>query len=293
MPADAKTVLVTGASGGVGSAVVKRLDELGWLVLAGVRSPNAGEQLSQGRRSVTTVWLDITDPESIAKARDEIAARLRGQGLRGLVNNAGLVVMGPLELVPVHALRRQFEVNLIGQLAVTQAFLPLLRVGGGRVVNVSGAAASVALPMLGPIAASKAALESVSHALRMELRHQGIDVSIVSPGLMQTQLHPKAEAAGRLDGYAGTPESQRIYAKAIEASHEALTSSKEAPVDIAVEAIVKALTARRPATRYVVGRDARQLRVLRHLPDRLRDRLLLWNRGLKPEFFEVTPQTGR
>jgi NAD(P)-dependent dehydrogenase (short-subunit alcohol dehydrogenase family) len=196
--------------------------------------------------------------------------------------------MGPLELVPRAALERQLGVNVIGHVLVTQAFLPLLRAARGRVVNVSGAAASVALPLLGPIAASKAALESLSHALRMELVHQGVGVSIISPGLMRTQLHPKAETAARQDGYAGSPDEQRIYTRAIETSHQALSTAKEAPVDIAVDAIVKALTDRRPATRYVVGRDAKQLRMLRHLPDRLRDRLLMWNRGLGPQHFDPT-----
>jgi NAD(P)-dependent dehydrogenase (short-subunit alcohol dehydrogenase family) len=282
-----KNVLISGASGGVGRAAAARLEELGWRVFAGVRSPAAGDDLARGHRAVRPVLLDLADHQSISKARDELAAELGGEGLHGLVNNAGLVVMGPLELVPVHALWRQFEVNVIGHVAVTQAFLPLLRAARGRVVNVTGAAASVALPMLGPIAASKAALESISDALRMELKYQGVDVSIVTPGLMQTRLHPKAEEAAQRDGYAGPEESQRIYLKAMEASHRALAASKEAPVDIAVDGIVDALTAKRPATRYVVGRDAKQLRLLRHLPDRLRDRLLMWNRGLKREQFDL------
>jgi NAD(P)-dependent dehydrogenase (short-subunit alcohol dehydrogenase family) len=285
MSAETNTVLITGASGGVGSATVRRLDELGWRVFAGVRSLEAGQELARQCRGVTPVELDICDEESITCARDEIVRQLAGQGLGGLVNNAGVVVQGPLELVPVRALRRQFEVNVVGQIAVTQAFLPLLRAGGGRVVNIGGAAGRVSLPMLGPISASKAALESLTDALRMELKHQGVHVSIVTPGLLQTRLHDKSDEASRRDGYAGGPECRRIYAEAMEASGRALAGSKESPVEVAVATIVEALTVDRPATRYVVGRDAKQLMMLRRLPDRVRDRLLMRNRGLRRQAF--------
>ena len=112
-----------------------------------------------------------------------------------------------------------------------------------------------------------------------------MQVSVVSPGLLRTTLHQKAHRAVRQEGYAGDAETQRIYAKAIEAADAAVLGARESPVEIAVDAVVKALTARRPASRYVVGRDGRQLVLLRHLPDRLRDRVLMWNRGLRRELF--------
>ena len=223
----------------------------------------------------------------MVEARDRVAGQLEGRGLDGLVNNAGLVVQGPIELLPRHALKRQFDVNVIGQIAVTQAFLPLLRAGRGRVVNVSGAAGRVAVPMLGAISASKAALESLSDALRMELKHQGVQVSVVAPGLLRTRLHEKSTEAAHRDGYAGSPESQRIYEVAIRHLEDSLRNAKEAPVDIAVTTIIRALTSRRPAARYVVGRDAKQLLLLKGLPDPMRDRLLLWNRGLTRELFKA------
>jgi NAD(P)-dependent dehydrogenase (short-subunit alcohol dehydrogenase family) len=290
MAAEAKTVLVTGAAGGLGGATVERLHELGWRVFAGIRSPEAGEELARGGQAIPVVF-DLCDGDSIARSRNQVSAELGDCGLDALVNAAGLVVQGPLELVPLEALRRQFEVNVIGQIAVTQAFLPLLRAVGGRVVNVSGAAARVSLPMLGAISASKAALESLSDALRMELKHQGIAVSVVTPGLMRTELHQKSDEARRRDGYAGGPEEQGVYTEAIAASDHALADSKEASVEIGVEAIVKALSDPRPATRYLVGRDTKQLAMLARLPDRLRDRLLMWNRGLKAERF-VVPSGG-
>jgi NAD(P)-dependent dehydrogenase (short-subunit alcohol dehydrogenase family) len=283
-----KTAFVTGASGGVGSALVKRLDQRGWKVFAGVRSLKAGEALARGSKAIIPVEVDVGDPVVVARAADMVAAEVGAHGLDALVNNAGLVIMGPLELVPQHALWRQFEVNVIGHVAVTQAFLPLLRAARGRIVNVTGAAATVALPTLGPIAASKAALESISDALRMELRYQGVSVCIVTPGLMRTQLHSKAEQAQQDDGVAdtATAEVRQLYERAANAAHDRLMHAKEAPVDIAVDAIVRTLEARRPASRYVVGRDAKLLRSLRHVPVGLRDRLLLWNRGIRAEHFD-------
>jgi len=282
---DQRSVLVTGAPGGLGSATVRRLADLGWQVFAGVRAVETAKELVRDRERVVPVELDLCQEGSIRRARDEISRHLDGRGLDGLVNNAGLVVPGPIELIPTPALRRQFEVNVIGHVVVTQCFLPLLRRACGRVVTVSGAAGRVTVPMLGAISASKAALESVTDALRMELRHQGVRVSIVTPGLLQTRLHHKAVQAAHRDGYAGDPEARQIYRDAVDDLEERLMNAKEAPVELAVTRIVEALTARRPAARYVVGRDARQLIMLERLPNGVRDRLLMWNRGLKRELF--------
>jgi NAD(P)-dependent dehydrogenase (short-subunit alcohol dehydrogenase family) len=188
--------------------------------------------------------------------------------------------------VPVHALRRQFEVNVIGQIAVTQAFLPLLRRGGGgTIVNIGAATGRVTVPMAGPISASKTALESLTDALRMELKHQGVGVTIVEPGAMQTTIFDKAAASAEADGYAGSEATQRLYAAAIRASREALAGMKTAPVDGLVRVIVKALESGSPDPRYVVGRDAGQLVMLRRLPQGLRDRLLMRGVGLRREAF--------
>jgi NAD(P)-dependent dehydrogenase (short-subunit alcohol dehydrogenase family) len=285
MPAQAKTVLVTGATGGLGRALASRLDELGWRVFAGVRSRESGDQLARGARAIIPIRLDVCDQHSISDAQAEVARELGSQGLGGLINNAGVVVLGPIELIPLHALRRQLEVNLLGPIAVTQAFMPLLRVGGGRIINVSGGSGQVSVPMLSG-SGSKAALEAFSDALRMELKYQGVPVSVIVPGDMETGLFRKADEARQRDGYVGSPETQRIYAQAIEAADQARAHSRAVPVHGAVAKTVKALTARRPAARYFVGRDARAARVLRHLPTRLSDRLLLRNRGLKPVLFE-------
>jgi NAD(P)-dependent dehydrogenase (short-subunit alcohol dehydrogenase family) len=280
-----RNVLITGANGGVGTALSTALAAEGWRVFAAVRSDEAATRLAALDGAITPIQLEITDEQSVEAAARAVGEAVGDLGLQGLVNNAGLIVQGPLELVPVRALRRQFEVNVIGQIAVTQAFLPLLRRGRGTIVNMGAASGRVTIPMLGPISASKTALESLTDALRMELKHQGVAVTIVEPGAMETAIFEKAAASAAADGFAGSAETQRLYAPAIEASTNAMAGTKLAPTDGVVRTVVRALSARSPDARYVVGRDARQLELLRRVPQGLRDRLLMSNVGLKPEAF--------
>jgi NAD(P)-dependent dehydrogenase (short-subunit alcohol dehydrogenase family) len=208
------------------------------------------------------------------------------------VNNAGLIIQGPLELVPITALRRQFEVNVLGQIAVTQAFLPMLRRGRGTIVNMGAASGRVTIPMFGPISASKTALESLTDALRMELKHQSVGVTIIEPGAMETAIFEKAAASAAADGYAGSQATQRLYAEALEAFAEAMAAQKPGSVDGVVKTVMRALSSGNPDARYVVGRDARQLVLLSRLPQWLRDRLLMTNVGLKPEAFTAGSPTA-
>src|SRR5262245_29141737 len=181
-------VIVTGASTGIGEATALHLRELGYDVRAGVRKDEDFERL--GGLGLTPLHLDVIDAGSIAAARSEV-----GDGpLAGLVNNAGVAVAGPLEFIPIDRLREQLEVNLIGQIAVTQAFLSGLRAGRGRIVNVSSIGGRVALPFLGPYAASKFGLEGVSDSLRRELRPQGVEVILVEPGGVKTPIWKKSTA---------------------------------------------------------------------------------------------------
>jgi NAD(P)-dependent dehydrogenase (short-subunit alcohol dehydrogenase family) len=253
-----RSVLISGASGGVGRELTEALSGEGWQVFAGVRSPEAAAELEGSGQSVRAVELDVTDQGSIQSAAEAVASRVGERGLTALVNNAGIIVQGPLELVPLRALRRQFEVNVIGQVAVAQAMLPLLRAGGGRIVNIGAASGLVTVPMFGPISASKTALESITDALRMELKHQGVSVSIVDPGALETEIFAKAAAASERDGLAGSPEAQRVYARAIAATSTALSDSPRSPVDRAAATIEKALTARRPPPGGPVPRRARR-----------------------------------
>jgi NAD(P)-dependent dehydrogenase (short-subunit alcohol dehydrogenase family) len=183
-----KTVLITGGSGGVGGALAKQLATEGWRVFARARDRNAIRPVMGGAGEVIPLALELTDVASVAAAAAMVRERTGQRGLDGLVNNAGVIVQGPLELVPAAELWRQFEVNVLGQMAVTQAVLPLLRAARGRIVNLGALSGRVAIPLLGPISASKAALHSLGDALRMELRHQGIAVSLVVPGALETEI---------------------------------------------------------------------------------------------------------
>jgi NAD(P)-dependent dehydrogenase (short-subunit alcohol dehydrogenase family) len=286
-----RSVVITGASGAVGTELTKALSAGDWQVFAGVRSPEVAARLERSAESVTAVQLDVTDQDSVRVAAGKVAERLGDQGLTALVNNAGIIVQGPLELVRPESLRRQFEVNVLGPMAVTQAFLPFLRRAGGTLVNVGAATGRVTVPMAGPISASKTALESLTNALRMELKHQGIKVTIIEPGAMETPIFDKAAASAAADGFAGSKATQRLYERAIAAADESMSGMRMAPVDGLVRTVVKAVSARNPRSRYVVGRDASQLVVLSHLPEGLRDRLLMSNVGLKAGVFETHRET--
>ncbi len=270
-------VLVTGASTGIGEACALHLAALGFQVLAGVRQAADGERLAaDGGGAVRPVTLEVTDAQSIAAAAEAVATMTGGR-LAGLVNNAGIANAGPLELIPIDELRRVLEVNVVGQVAVTQAMLPMLRAARGRVVNVGSIGGRVAVPLLGPYAASKFALEAITDALRREVAAQGIKVSIIEPGGVRTPIWGKAQAdADRLEGDL-PPEAERLYGglmRAIRAESERIAVEGLPPRAVA-EVVAEALTAERPRARYPVGRDARGRSIAaRVLPDRVLDRLI-------------------
>src|SRR5919109_2839441 len=204
-------VLVTGASTGIGEATALHLRELGFDPVAGVRRDEDADRL--GGQGLRTVRLDVTDEAQIAAAGEAI-----GDGaLAGLVNNAGVAVAAPLEFVPLDQLRRQLEVNLIGQVAVTQAFLPALRRAGGRIVNVSSIGGRVALPLVSAYNASKFGLEGMSDSLRREVRDQGVDVILIEPGGVKTPIWNKSRGAAEEMLQGAPPEAERLYGKMISA----------------------------------------------------------------------------
>src|SRR5215207_460257 len=266
------TVLVTGSSTGIGEATVLHLRELGFDPLAAVRKDEDAERLEgQGLR---TTRIDVTDADQIAAAREALGY----QPLAGLVNNAGIAVAAPVEFLPIYRLRQQLEINLIGQVAVTQAFLPALRRACGRIVNVSSIGGRVALPLVSAYNASKFGLEGMSDSLRRELRSHGVDVILVEPGGVKTPIWNKAEqlADDMLEDV--PPEAESLYGKLIEAvragTQRIATDTGSEPSAVA-EVIGEALTADRPRTRYLVGRDAKMRAVMsRVLPDRVMDRMI-------------------
>ena len=276
------TVVVTGASTGIGQATALQLRWLGFDVVAGVRRDEDAERARA--HGLAPLMLEVTDAESIAAAAAEVESRVGADGLAGLVNNAGIAVGAPIEFLPLAELRRALEVNLVGQVAVTQAFLPLLRIAQGRVVNIGSIAGRVALPLMGPYAASKFGLEAVSDSLRRELHGQGIEVVVIEPGGISTPIWEKGVTSAQRMVDALPPEGERLYGKLIAAMREQtrkLAEDRALPASDVASVVASALTAPRPRTRYVVGRDAKLRAVLaKRLPDRLFDWLLSRALGL-------------
>jgi NAD(P)-dependent dehydrogenase (short-subunit alcohol dehydrogenase family) len=280
-----RAVVITGASTGIGAACALELDRRGWRVFAGVRNDAAAQRLrQQATGRLTPVMLDVTDPAGIAEAARTVTAAVGDAGLWGLVNNAGIVVTGPLELIPLEQLRRQLEINVVGPVAMTQAMLPLLRIGRGRIVNVGSLNGRLTVPFLGPYCASKFALEAITDALRPELRRWGIAVSIVEPGSVKTPIWEKTETeADRLAERAGA-RLDELYGRDL-AAFRAMAhrqAGQGMPVQKVVRAIVHALTSRRPKTRYPLGSQTRwAIFAARFLPDRLRDWIVRITVGLE------------
>jgi NAD(P)-dependent dehydrogenase (short-subunit alcohol dehydrogenase family) len=273
-----RAIVITGASTGIGAACALHCDRLGFQVFAGVRKVEDGAALAaQASARLRTLHLDVTDADSILKAKAFVEERVGATGLFGLVNNAGIAVAGPLEAVPISDLRRQFEINVIGQVAVTQAFLPLIRQGRGRIVNMGSIAGRATMPLMGPYSASKHALEAITDALRVELQQWGIHVSIVEPGAIATPIWEKSNKdAANLE--AALPvEMSRLYADVIAAVRKVVekAAGRAIPPQVVARVVEHALTAPRPKTRYLVGADARfRAMMVKVLPDRLADWLL-------------------
>ncbi|MFH1920085.1 MAG: SDR family NAD(P)-dependent oxidoreductase [Planctomycetota bacterium] len=277
-------VVITGSSSGIGAACALDLDQRGFRVFAGVRTEADRERLrEQGSERLSPVMLDVTDPVTVRSAAQQVAAAVQEAGLAGLVNNAGIVVVGPLELITRDLFQKQLEVNVIGPLAVTQAFLPLLRLARGRIVNLGSISGRVVPAYLGAYAASKFALEALTDGLRLELRNSGISVSIVEPDSVVTPIWDKLDVGAR-DLASGTPPEARPQHEEdlLQMRRATRRMTKNAmPVDRVVRAVRHALSAKRPRTRYPVGfRTHLAFWAARHLPDRLRDWFLLRELGM-------------
>jgi NAD(P)-dependent dehydrogenase (short-subunit alcohol dehydrogenase family) len=255
-------VLITGASSGMGKACAVRLSQGGFTVFAAVRKERDAQALREsGSPGLFPVILDVTKDQTIAEAFRTVRDAVGAAGLAGLVNNAGIAVTGPMELVPLDELRRQFEINVFGQVAVTQAFLPLIRAARGRIINIGSVGARFALPFAGALNSSKAAFESISDSLRMELRPWGIHVVLVSPGSIRTSAEAKLLLDSEAAVNAFPSEGQARYAASYRAFVQALLAleSKGVGPEVVAGTVFRAMTARPPKRHYPVGPKSRLL----------------------------------
>ncbi len=271
-------VVITGASTGIGEACALRLDRAGFRVFAGVRKQSDAEALgAKTSLRLTPLLIDVTDQAMIDQAGAAVAEAVGEAGLAGLVNNAGIAVAGPMEFVLLEELRRQLEVNVIGQVAVTQAFLPLLRKGRGRVAFIGSVSGRLFTPFVGPYSASKFAIEAIADALRIELRPWGINVAVIEPGSIATPIWEKSQAAADEWERQMPAAGHALYDGAIAAvrAFADITARRGIPPDAVAKSVEHALTSKRPKTRYLVGLDARIQALLADIvPDRVRDGLL-------------------
>jgi NAD(P)-dependent dehydrogenase (short-subunit alcohol dehydrogenase family) len=262
------SVLVTGASTGIGEACALRMAERGWDVWAGVRRPES----SPAHARMKPLRIDVADSASIAEA----VAQVGDAPLDGLVNNAGVAVAGPVEFLEIDALRRQLEVNLVGQVAVTQAFLPAIRRAGGRIVFMGSIGGRSHPPYMSPYGASKAGIAAVADALRRELREWGLHVSLVEPGTIATPIWDKGETDAE-ETLGALPERGReLYGEKLErlAKFAIAMGRRGKPPGAVADVVEHALTASRPKTRYLVGDAKIQAPLLALLPDRVGDALI-------------------
>ncbi|MEX0447449.1 SDR family NAD(P)-dependent oxidoreductase [Xenorhabdus sp. SGI246] len=279
-PPQGKYVLITGASTGLGRETALYLAEKGFQVIGCVRQQEDGEKLAADCTSgrIAPLIIDVTDENSIITAAAQVSEKVGEQGLWGLVNNAGICISAPLECVSSDLLRNQLEVNLIGQLAVTRAMLPLLRRSEtARLINVTSGLGTVAIPYLGAYSAAQFAKEGLSDALRRELAPMGIMVSVVSPGIIWTPIWNKIAVEGEKAISLAPDEVSDLYRNTylnfLQAIKQSARYSRTTPAHVA-SAIFSALTSAKPKTRYRVGSDIRRAALLAHwLPDYVLDKM--------------------
>ena len=275
--------VITGASTGMGAATAHELARRGFHVLAGVRRDRDADAIRGP--GIEPLIVDITNADHIRALATRVDGDPQGRAVRALVNNAAIAVNAPVEAFAIDAWRRLFEVNLFGHIAVTQTLLPALIRSRGRVVNISSVGGKIAMATYGPYAGTKFALEAVSDSLRRELAPSGVGVVVVEPGAVRTEMAGRAIATAHELASTMRPEQSQRYGGLVQAITAQTASFTEAGLsaDVAARVIAKAVTARKPRTRYTIGRDAALLTLLaRILPDRILDRVFA--AALRPHF---------
>jgi len=269
-------VLVTGASRGLGRSICMELSALGYKVYAGVRKSNDADSF-RNENNILPVILDVTQPDSVNNAFNEIALDVGDQGIVGLVNNAGIGIFGPVEQVPLEIVEEQFRVNVFGVIAVTQQFLPLLRIAQGRIINISSVNGELSIPTSGIYSASKFALEAISDALRMELKPWGIHVSVVQPGVTSTDIRAVAMDNWGKRHEQLPEEKQNLYESLFTKSCALIENIEKTAAghEDVTKSVIDALSSDTPFSRSMVGPDSQQWKEIINLPDDKRDEVLL------------------
>jgi NAD(P)-dependent dehydrogenase (short-subunit alcohol dehydrogenase family) len=274
LPEIQEIAIITGASTGMGAATARELARRGFHVLAGVRRDRDADAIKGP--GIDPLIIDITNPDHIRALATRVHGDPQGRTVRALVNNAAIAVNAPVEVFAIDEWRRLFEVNLFGHIAVTQTLLPALIRSKGRVVNISSVGGRIAMATYGPYASAKFALEAVSDSLRREIAPFGVQVVVVEPGAVRTEMAGRAIAAAHELASIMTPEQSQRYGGLVQAitAQAAWFTESGLSADAAAKVIAKAVTARKPRTRYTIGRDAALLTLsARILPDRILDRV--------------------
>lgn len=269
------SVLITGASSGIGKASALHLDREGFRVFAGVREPEDMKTLrKEASDRLLPVSLDVTIPGSISAAVETVAAETSGS-LYGLVNNAGIGISGVLEATPAEELRRVLEVNVIGLHAVTRAFLPLLRNQKGRVINIGSSAGFLAIPGGSSYSASKFAVRAITDSLRIELKPFGMNVSLIAPGAIESDIWDKSRQYREKLKRTASPELHELYRPFILAAEKFSRSVRPIPAVAVANAVEHALSAGKPRNLYLVGSDAKKAHFLSGMPGRFAGWLMM------------------
>lgn len=270
-----KNVLITGTSTGLGRSTALMLAAAGWQVFAGVRREADGKSLTkEAGGSLQPILLDVADQASVDAAVARLSDATGGE-LHGLVNNAGVYLGGPLELMKTEEIALTFAVNVTGLLSVTRACLPLLRAAEGRIINIGSISGLAAMPGVSVYAASKHAVEAITDSLRIELQPFGVEVVVIEPGGIKTPIWEKgAQRDARKTDDAHTTRLRELYAPLIRLLEKLNSKPGGLPPEDVAKVVIDALETARPKNRYLVGKDAKSIALLERLPDTLRDRLI-------------------
>ena len=270
-----KAIVITGTSTGIGKACALYLDKMGYIVYAGVRKQADGDNLKkEASERLTPVILDVTDENSIIKAAGIIEKETDGN-LFGLINNAGIGRGGALEVTPVAEIRKLMAVNVIGLMAVTQAFIPMLRKGKGRIINIGSTSSLLAFPGASAYSASKFAVRAITDSLRVELKPFGMSVILVAPGAVESEIWEKGKAYKKELYKTIRPEISQLYAPLIKFGDKMNDELKKIPADEVAKAVTHAFTSKKPKRYYIVGNDAKGAAKAAKLPKGLMDRIIL------------------